>query len=236
MTRIDKRRVLRYVYKRPRMEIARGNLIRHFGREVLIAVDALCAEGVLTETVKVNSDGKNPNTYYSSTPEREQAQAAAEYAAKKAARLPKTRARDYNEARMKRFKSDNEVWADIREFIGNGKRKDRVLEWLSQAVLSAILNDYEKLFQYPPKIPEEKTQKPKRTTNVRELLWNSYPHVCGLCGNKIETIDEMHVDHIIPLSRGGKDILANLQLTHASCNLAKGSKTIEEEYEDLCFT
>lgn len=35
-------------------------------------------------------------------------------------------------AGMKRFKSDNEVWADIREFIGDGKRKDRVLEWLNR--------------------------------------------------------------------------------------------------------
>lgn len=35
-------------------------------------------------------------------------------------------------AGMKRFKSDNEVWAEIREFIGDGKRKDRVLEWLNR--------------------------------------------------------------------------------------------------------
>lgn len=35
-------------------------------------------------------------------------------------------------AGMKRFKSENEVWADIREFIGDGKRKDRVSEWLNR--------------------------------------------------------------------------------------------------------
>lgn len=78
---------------------------------------------------------------------------------------------------------------------------------------------------------ERKAKKPKRSTRVRELLWNSYPHICGICGNQIDLFDEMHVDHIIPLSRGGKDILANLQLTHAKCNLKKGSDTPEGDDE-----
>ncbi len=74
-------------------------------------------------------------------------------------------------------------------------------------------------------------KKPKRSTRVRELLWNSYPHICGICGEQIDSFDEMHVDHIIPLSRGGKDILANLQLTHAKCNLEKGSAMPETDDE-----
>lgn len=79
---------------------------------------------------------------------------------------------------------------------------------------------------------ETTPKKPKRSTRVRELLWNSYPHVCGICGNQIDSFDEMHVDHIIPLSRGGKDILANLQLTHANCNLKKGSDMPEGDDEE----
>ena len=90
--------------------------------------------------------------------------------------------------------------------------------------LDNIISDYNKTF-----LNEKPEKKPKRTTNVRELLWNSYPHVCGLCGKQINSIDEMHVDHIIPLSRGGKDILANLQLTHARCNIDKGNTLFEEE-------
>lgn len=66
-----------------------------------------------------------------------------------------------------------------------------------------------------------------REKSVRKMLWNSYPHICGICGKQIDSFDEMHVDHIIPLSRGGKDIIANLQLTHAKCNLKKGSDTPE---------
>lgn len=70
-----------------------------------------------------------------------------------------------------------------------------------------------------------------RAKSVRKMLWNSYPHICGICGNQIDSFDEMHVDHIIPLSRGGKDILANLQLTHVKCNLKKGSDMPEGDDE-----
>lgn len=98
--------------------------------------------------------------------------------------------------------------------------------------LACILHDYNTTFlKSVEKAPEKPEKKPKRTTNVRELLWNSYPHVCGLCGEQINSIDEMHVDHIIPLSRGGKDILANLQLTHARCNMDKGNTLFEESEE-----
>jgi hypothetical protein len=98
--------------------------------------------------------------------------------------------------------------------------------------LDNIIRDYNETFiKNAEKASEKPVKKPKRTTNVRELLWNSYPHICGLCGEQINSIDEMHVDHIIPLSRGGKDILANLQLTHARCNMDKGNTLFEESEE-----
>lgn len=98
--------------------------------------------------------------------------------------------------------------------------------------LDNILHDYNETFiKNAEKASEKSEKKPKRTTNVRELLWNSYPHICGLCGEQINSIEEMHIDHIIPLSRGGKDILANLQLTHARCNMGKGNTLFEESEE-----
>ena len=88
------RLILDYIAGKKSGDVARGNLARYFGRDVLAAVDAMCAEGVLTETIKVNTEGKNPNAYYSITPDGEQAAAAAVYAAKKTARAPRTRPRD----------------------------------------------------------------------------------------------------------------------------------------------
>lgn len=51
--------------------------------------------------------------------------------------------------------------------------------------------------------------------------------ICYLCGRKVKK-SERHLDHVIPLSRGGTHSEDNLRLTHARCNLIKGSKLVEE--------
>ena len=35
------------------------------------------------------------------------------------------------------------------------------------------------------------------------------------------------VDHVVPLSRGGDDTLANVKLSHLTCNLSKGNRVEE---------
>lgn len=48
--------------------------------------------------------------------------------------------------------------------------------------------------------------------------------VCQLCGVTLDPTN-WHEDHIIPLSAGGPDTLANVQATCPPCNLSKGAKT-----------
>lgn len=45
---------------------------------------------------------------------------------------------------------------------------------------------------------------------------------CRLCGVLLIRDTNPHVDHILPLSLGGEDTLANLQLLCSECNLGKG--------------
>ena len=53
---------------------------------------------------------------------------------------------------------------------------------------------------------------------------------CGLCGKPLELVgSRVHVDHIIPVSRGGPTVLSNLQATHIPCNLAKGNRITEQQ-------
>lgn len=50
---------------------------------------------------------------------------------------------------------------------------------------------------------------------------------CYLCGGLI-AIGERHVDHIMPLSKGGQHRPSNLAIACAKCNLSKGGKLPHE--------
>jgi 5-methylcytosine-specific restriction endonuclease McrA len=50
-----------------------------------------------------------------------------------------------------------------------------------------------------------------------------FGYKCAYCGGKFE-----HMDHVIPLSKGGPHCLANLRPSCAHCNLSKGSKKLSE--------
>lgn len=50
---------------------------------------------------------------------------------------------------------------------------------------------------------------------------------CYWCGTKMRPTDR-HLDHIIPLARGGADAVANLCVSCATCNVRKNAKMPEE--------
>lgn len=47
--------------------------------------------------------------------------------------------------------------------------------------------------------------------------------LCGICGTTI--YGDFHVDHVIPLSKGGEHSYANTQVAHPECNLRKAART-----------
>jgi len=53
----------------------------------------------------------------------------------------------------------------------------------------------------------------------------SKPLHCYLCGKLIRKNQKYHIDHRIPLSRGGSHVPWNLGLTHDKCNFSKHTKT-----------
>ena len=48
-------------------------------------------------------------------------------------------------------------------------------------------------------------------------------HKCAICGKDCE-FEEMHADHIIPWSKGGKTVSENCQMLCRDCNLKKGAQ------------
>lgn len=63
-------------------------------------------------------------------------------------------------------------------------------------------------------------------------------YVCAVCGRPVDVMlpgsDLMGptVDHVIPLSWGGPDIRANVQLAHRVCNTSKGDRISEDHLYD----
>jgi 5-methylcytosine-specific restriction endonuclease McrA len=60
----------------------------------------------------------------------------------------------------------------------------------------------------------------------RKVVWYLYGMMCGICWQPV-TFEEMHVDHIIPLSKGGRHSYKNVQASHPACNLKKACKVLE---------
>lgn len=48
--------------------------------------------------------------------------------------------------------------------------------------------------------------------------------ICGICRGSVEPESDWHVDHIVPLAKGGKHAYANVQLAHGRCNRSKGAR------------
>lgn len=85
--------------------------------------------------------------------------------------------------------------------------KTRFVKW--NAKLQEIIKDH---------TPEQRLF----SWNIKEQLFKKRKN-CAICNNQILDIDDAHVDHIMPFSRGGKTTLENAQLTHKYCNLAKNN-------------
>jgi 5-methylcytosine-specific restriction endonuclease McrA len=65
-----------------------------------------------------------------------------------------------------------------------------------------------------------------RTTDVMELL-ESQHGLCAYCGLDLGAY---HIDHILPLSRGGSNGVENIALACSPCNLSKSNKLFLVEW------
>ena len=79
-------------------------------------------------------------------------------------------------------------------------------------------------------------QKRYFSSEIKSKLY--YPgYICKYCGNRILSIDDCEVDHIIPFDQGGPTEIENAQLLHKSCNRSKGNHIevdldIEDDSQD----
>lgn len=57
-------------------------------------------------------------------------------------------------------------------------------------------------------------------------LFARYGPDCHICGEMID--GSWHLDHVVPLSRGGRHEEENLRPSHPRCNIGKGAKLMDE--------
>jgi len=62
------------------------------------------------------------------------------------------------------------------------------------------------------------------TSSMRYNILRRDGFKCQICGRKQEDGVKLHVDHIIPVSRGGKSVPSNLRTLCEDCNIGKGAK------------
>lgn len=55
----------------------------------------------------------------------------------------------------------------------------------------------------------------------RADVWDRDGGICHLCGGLVAVGAEWHLDHVIPVSRGGTDEMRNVAVSHPFCNISK---------------
>lgn len=66
-----------------------------------------------------------------------------------------------------------------------------------------------------------------RSSAHRMRILDKSGGACWYCGAEIDAAT-MHMDHLVPLKQGGRDALDNIVPACPTCNMSKGSKSIEE--------
>lgn len=71
--------------------------------------------------------------------------------------------------------------------------------------------------------PEAPRKRPPLSLTLRQAVIARDGYWCGICGSEVIPTD-VHIDHILPVIRGGLDLLVNLQVAHSTCNMRKGAR------------
>ena len=90
--------------------------------------------------------------------------------------------------------------------------------------------------------PEKATQKTmrrealKRNNTVGKVDYSEIlkrdNYVCHICGCSVNP-DDVHFDHIIPLSKGGEHSMNNIAIAHSHCNMVKHNKILQSNTRRL---
>ncbi len=119
----------------------------------------------------------------------------------------------------------------ILRFTGINKNytKDEFIKEAINCIIKSweFIEMYQRLGNIPfKKIRKEEHEKRKVAKKLRWSIYKKDDFTCQKCGIQ----EDLEVDHIIPLSKGGKDELINLQTLCKPCNVRKKDKIQDENH------
>ena len=111
--------------------------------------------------------------------------------------------------------------AEMREDLVNLLRMMRVPESPEDTDSAPFMNAVT-AFRDNYAVAERKTRLSK--DNIASMV-ETQGNICPICGTSLFAMDDVEVDHMVPISAQGPDHKDNLQVVHAICNRKKGKKT-----------
>lgn len=118
--------------------------------------------------------------------------------------------------------------------VSHASNSDRHRAWAAETILTMLIKEHRK--------SKKKKEREKRRLECQDRrMANDEEHAkvtramrydvlrrdgfrCVKCGRGREDGVKLHVDHIKPVSRGGKSVMSNLQTLCEDCNCGKSNK------------
>lgn len=161
-----------------------------------------------------NKINQNPNFWsdeYNKNPEAAKSKSK-KYRQNNKEKISQSNKKKYNKNKN-RYLSISKKWKD-----NNRERyKEKHREWLKNN------KDIVKLYNQKRRALKRKAVIQSFTLEQLNQRMSVFGFNCAYCNGKFE-----HVDHVIPLSKGGKHCLANLRPACKFCNLSKGNKKLKD--------
>ncbi|MBD5100076.1 MAG: HNH endonuclease [Clostridiales bacterium] len=109
-------------------------------------------------------------------------------------------------------KSPYSVYVTVAQYTSDLKYIQQRYDDLANIDFECTLSEY-----------HSKDQRKRMTTALREEIAIRDNYTCQICGKYMPDGVGLHIDHIVPIKKGGKSIPSNLQVLCSKCNGKKSS-------------
>lgn len=109
-------------------------------------------------------------------------------------------------------KSSYFVFVTVGKFCSNFKTLRQRYESLAKINFECTLSEF-----------NSKEQRKLMTASLRDEIAKRDNYTCQICGKYMPDGVGLHIDHIIPIKKGGKSVPSNLQVLCSKCNGKKSS-------------